>query len=144
MKSFIETYMSKIIGIDYGKKRIGIAISDLEQKIAFPHSTIDNIKPLKILKKIIVDEKVSSIVIGVPVNLNGSNTDATKLCFQFHLKLKKEFPKINHYISDERLTSKLAMRYINLSEKKKHRVNKKNVDKISASIILDNFLTNLI
>jgi len=135
--------MSKVIGIDYGKKRIGIAISDIDQKIAFPLITVENNKPIEILKKIIESEKVSSIVVGVPVNLDGSNTDATEMCFKFHLKLKKEFPKINHFVEDERLTSKLAKRFIYKSHKKKQRVNKKNVDMISASIILENFLIGL-
>ena len=135
--------MSKVIGIDYGKKRIGIAISDIDKKIAFPLKTVDNIKPIEILKKIIEIEKVTSIVVGVPINLDGSNTDATEMCFKFHLRLKKEFPKINHFVADERLTSKLAKRFLNHSHKKKQRGNKKNVDKISASIILENFLIGL-
>ena len=132
--------MSKVIGIDYGKKRIGIAISDIDQKIAFPLKTVENKKPFETLKKIIESEKVSSIVVGVPINLDGSNTDATEMCFKFHLKLKKAFPEINHYVTDERLTSKLAKRFLNQSNKKNQRTNKKNVDKISASIILENFL----
>ena len=135
--------MSKVIGIDYGKKRIGIAISDIDQKIAFPLITVENNKPIEILKKIIESEKVASIVVGIPVNLDGDNTDATEMCFKFHLKLKKEFPKINHFVEDERLTSKLAKRFLNQSNKKKQRVNKKNVDMISASIILENFLISL-
>tara|TARA_B100001115_G_C15717657_1_gene348841 strand:+ start:346 stop:756 length:411 start_codon:yes stop_codon:yes gene_type:complete len=135
--------MSKVIGIDYGKKRIGIAISDIDQKIAFPLITVENNKPIEVLKKIIESEKVASIVVGVPINLDGSNTDATEMCFKFHLRLKKEFPKINHFVEDERLTSKLAKRFLNQSFKKKQRGNKKNVDKISASIILENFLIGL-
>ena len=135
--------MSKVIGIDYGKKRIGIAISDIDQKIAFPLITVENNKSIEILKKIMESEKVSSIVVGVPVNLDGNNTDATEMCFKFHLKLKKEFPKINHFVEDERLTSKLAKRFLNQSDKKRQRGNKKNVDKISASIILENFLIGL-
>ena len=135
--------MSKVIGIDYGKKRIGIAISDIDQKIAFPLKTVENNKPIQILKKIIESEKVASIVVGVPINLDGSNTDATEMCFKFHLKLKKAFPEINHFVVDERLTSKLAKRFLNQSEKKKQRGNKINVDKISASIILENFLIGL-
>ena len=59
------------------------------------------------------------------------------------IKLKKAFPEINHFVVDERLTSKLAKRFLNQSEKKKQRGNKKNVDKISASIILENFLIGL-
>tara|TARA_B100000242_G_scaffold290008_1_gene260756 strand:+ start:7691 stop:8101 length:411 start_codon:yes stop_codon:yes gene_type:complete len=135
--------MSKVIGIDYGKKRIGIAISDINQKIAFPLKTVENNKPIEILKKIIESEKVNSIVVGIPINLDGSKTDATEMCFKFHLKLKKEFPKINHFVNDERLTSKLAKRFLNQSHKKKQRGDKKNVDKISASIILENFLMSL-
>ncbi len=135
--------MSKVIGIDYGKKRIGIAISDIHQKIAFPLKTVEKNRTIEILKKIIESEKVASIVVGVPVNLDGSNTDATEMCFKFHLKLKKEFPKISHYIADERLTSKLAKRFLNKCNKKKQRGNKKNIDKISASIILENFLIGL-
>ncbi|MDC3115763.1 Holliday junction resolvase RuvX [Bacteroidota bacterium] len=135
--------MSKVIGIDYGKKRIGIAISDIDQKIAFPLITVENNKPIEILKKIIEYQKVATIVVGVPINLDGSNTDATEICFKFHLRLKKEFPKINHFVADERLTSKLAKRFLNHSHKKKQRGNKKNVDKISASIILENFLIGL-
>ena len=135
--------MSKVIGIDYGKKRIGIAISDIDQKIAFPLITVENNKAIEILKKIIESEKVVSIVIGVPINLDGSNTDATQMCLKFHLKLKNEFPNINHFFVDERLTSKLAKRFLNESDKKKQRVNKKNVDRISASIILENFLIGL-
>ena len=135
--------MSKVIGIDYCKKRIGIAISDIYQKIAFPLKTVENNKTIQILKKIIENEIVTTIVVGVTINLDGSNTDASELFFKFHLKLKKTFPEINHFVVDERLTSKLAKRFLNQSEKKKQRGNKKNVDKISASIILENFLIGL-
>ena len=90
----LETDMC-LLGIDYGKKRIGIAISDIDQKIAFPLKTVENNKPIKILKKIIESEKVTTIVVGVPINLDGSNTDATEMCFKFHLKLKNLSGKLN-------------------------------------------------
>ena len=133
--------MSRILAIDYGQKRTGIAVTDPLQMIANGLATIDT----KELEKFIVDyvakEDVSTIVMGKPTQMNGENSENMKRIEPFFNRLKKLFPdkEITYY--DERFTSVLAHQAMLQSGiGKKARQNKALVDKISATIILEDYL----
>ena len=133
--------MSKILGLDYGKKRCGISISDKLQIIASPLTTIDTKKLMDFLKEIIVEESISAIVIGLPKNNRNNIFELEKTIIDEIKKIKILFPNLKIHREDERFTSKLSSIYLNeITKKRKVKIDKKNLDKISASIILDSYL----
>ena len=133
--------MAKVIGIDYGKKRIGIAISDTTQIIASPLCTVHTDEIFTFLKELLVKEEINCIVVGKPKNLDGSQTDSTKITADFVAKLTKKHPDISIKSIDERFTSKIAKQSILAAgTKKMKRRDKAVVDKVSAAIILQSFL----
>lgn len=133
--------MSKILGLDYGIKRCGISISDELQIIASPLTTIDTKKLMDFLKEIIVEESISAIVIGLPKNNRNNIFELEKTIIDEIKKIKILFPKLKIHREDERFTSKLSSIYLNqITKKRKVKIDKKNLDKISASIILDSYL----
>ena len=113
--------MSKIIGIDYGAKRVGVAISDSTQLIATGLATIPSSSILIFLQQLVEKEEIGCIVIGDPRNLDGSFTDATVLVNTFIQKLAHHFPKIRLEKMDERFTSKIAKQAILVAGIKKMR-----------------------
>ena len=134
--------MAKAVGIDYGTKRIGISISDSSQIIATALCAIENKNIFSFLKELLEKEEVDTIVIGEAKNLNTSETDSSKQIYQFVEKLKNQFPKILIKTIDERFTSKIAFQsIIDSGIKKKKRKNKSLIDKVSATIILQDYLT---
>ena len=134
--------MSKAVGVDYGTKRIGIAISDSSQIIATPLCTIENKIIFSFLKDLLEKEEIDTIVIGEAKNLDTTKTDSTKKIYQFVEKLKNQFPKILIKTIDERFTSKIAFQsIIDSGVKKKKRKNKSLIDNVSATIILQDYLT---
>ncbi len=135
--------MSRIIALDYGEKRTGVAVTDPLQMIAYPLDTIDTSKILDYLKLYFAKENVETIVLGSPLNLDGTETDATQLVIAFEKKLKENFP--NHPVIkiDERLTSRMAKQtLIDAGYKKKDRKNKKLVDTVAAALILQTYLAS--
>ncbi|OUV76042.1 MAG: Holliday junction resolvase RuvX [Flavobacteriales bacterium TMED123] len=133
--------MAKVIGIDYGKKRIGIAISDTTQIIASPLCTVHAHEIFTFLKDLFVKEEINCIVVGEPKNLDGSQTDSTKITADFVAKFTKNHPDISIKSVDERFTSKMAKQSILAAgTKKMKRRDKGVVDKVSAAIILQSFL----
>jgi putative Holliday junction resolvase len=133
--------MSRILCIDYGKKRTGIAVTDPLQIIATGLTTVDSHELISFLKKYFQQEEVELIVIGEPKNLDDSDTHATPLVNAIIKKLEKEFPKIPIKKVDERFTSKMAKQaMIDMGMKKKDRRNKRTVDEIAATIILQEFM----
>ena len=133
--------MSKIVAIDYGLKRIGIAITDELRMFAFGLTTVSNSEIIPFLKKTINKEQVDTIVIGKPLQSNNRPSEIEDQILLFIKKLNKIFPKIIITRYDERFTSLLAKQTINNSGiKKKKRKNKGLVDKISATIILQSYL----
>ena len=133
--------MSKILAIDYGLKRIGIAITDELRMFAFGLNTISNSEIIPFLIKTINKEKVDTIVIGKPLQSNSRPSQIEDQILLFIKKLNKIFPKIIIRRYDERFTSLLAKQTINNSGiNKKKRKNKGLVDKISATIILQSYL----
>ncbi len=133
--------MGRIIGIDYGLKRIGLAVTDPLQIIASPLETIPNHRIFSFLTAYCAKEDTESFVVGFPKNLNNQATHATKPVEAFVQKLKKIFPDKNIFLQDERFTSKIALdALIAGGTTKKYRRNKSNIDKVSAALILQSFL----
>lgn len=135
--------MSKIIAIDYGLKRIGIAISDESQILAFGLNTISNLEIISFLREIIEKENVNILVIGKPLQKNNSPSEIESSIILFIKKLSINFPQIIIKRYDERFTSLIAKKtIIEGGIKKMKRRNKDLVDKISATIILQSYLEN--
>lgn len=134
--------MARIIGIDYGKKRTGIAVTDPLQIIATGLTTIDSEKLVWFLKSYFAKEEVKEIVLGYPKNLNNEDTDITKKVGKVCQQLQKLFPTMKVTLMDERFTSKMAFQtMIDSGLKKKDRQNKGLIDEISATIILQSYMT---
>ena len=133
--------MGKVLGIDYGAKRTGIAISDAMQIIASGLTTVPTHSLDDFIAKIVLKENIECFVVGDPRNLDGTNTDSTLHVNRFVKRLQKLYPTISLYKIDERFTSKIARKAILASGiKKKERKNKSLVDEVSATIILQNYL----
>lgn len=133
--------MERIIGIDFGRKRTGIAVSDPLRIFASPMETVPTANIIDYLKKYSQSETIIRFVIGYPVNMNGKPSEAAADVEQFLPRLKKNFPGVDVTLEDERFTSVLAHRaMIDGGMKYKDRKDKNSVDKISAAIILQSFL----
>ena len=133
--------MARILCIDYGGKRTGIAVTDPFQIIATGLTTVDSHEMIAFLKKYFLQEEVELIVIGEPKNLDDSDTHATPLVKEAIKKLQKEFPLIPIKTVDERFTSKIAKQaMIDMGMKKKDRQNKRTVDEIAATMMLQEYL----
>ena len=133
--------MSRILAIDYGKKRTGIAVTDTLQMIANGLATIETKELEKFLTDYMAKEDVSTIVVGKPTQMNGEDSENMKRIEPFFNRLKKLFPNKEIVYYDERFTSVLAHQAMLQSGiGKKARQDKALVDKISATIILEDFL----
>ena len=134
-------FMSRIMAIDYGLKRTGIAVTDPLQIIATGLRTVESPGLIVFLKEYFSSEPVELILIGEPKNWDDSDTHATPLVRGVMARLKKEFPNIPLQTVDERFTSKMASRaMIDMGMKKKQRRNKALVDEIAATILLQEWL----
>jgi putative Holliday junction resolvase len=132
---------TKYIGIDYGKKRTGISISDHNKVISFPLDTIDTKKLMIYLEGLIPNEKIEKVIIGKPLKLNNQVHELENDIIKFIKSLKSIFPNIIIERVDERYTSKISNLIIRQSGiKQKSRMNKSIIDKISASLILESYL----
>ncbi|OQP62948.1 Holliday junction resolvase RuvX [Niastella populi] len=136
--------MARILSIDYGKKRTGIAVTDPLQIIATGLTTVETPQLFKFLKEYFAKEQVELIIMGEPKNMDDSDTHATPLVKQAVARLKKEFPAIPVKMVDERFTSKMASQaMIDMGMKKKQRQNKALVDEIAATILLQEYLRSI-
>ena len=135
--------MGRIIAIDYGSKRTGIAITDEMQLIASGLTTVATIKLFPFLIEYIAEEKVELVLVGEPKQKDGSHSDIEKDIGIFLKRFSKTFPKLEVKRVDERYTSKMAFQtMIDSGLKKKQRRNKALIDEISATIILQEYLYN--
>jgi putative holliday junction resolvase len=133
--------MARILCIDYGGKRTGLAVTDPFKIIATALTTIETKELIPFLKKYLQQEQVELMLIGMPKNWDDSDTHATPLVLQAIQKLKKEFPSVPLKEVDERYTSKMASQaMIDMGMKKKQRQVKGNVDQIAAAIMLQEYL----
>lgn len=134
--------MARILAIDLGLKRTGIAVTDPLQIIATPLETVETSHLISFLQDYIKREQVEQFVMGLPKNLNNEDTDMTSHVRQWVEKLKKKFPGVPIALVDERFTSSIAKRaMIAGGMKKKDRRVKGNVDKISATLILQSYMS---
>jgi|TARA_B100000959_G_scaffold241127_1_gene262791 putative Holliday junction resolvase len=133
--------VAKAIGIDYGKKRVGIAISDSLQIIASAFCTINTPDIFIFLDDLLKKEEIDCFVVGEPKNLDGTPTDSTAITEKFVEKLAKKHPQTSIKRIDERFTSKIAKQSIlDAGIKKMKRRDKFLVDKVSSAIILQSYL----
>ncbi len=136
--------MDRYIGIDYGRKRTGIAASDPLGIFATALDTIDSTKLIDYLKKYATSETIIAFVVGYPVNMNGKPSEAQADVDVFLRQLEKNFPEVPVHREDERFTSVLAQRVlIDGGAKKSERREKGSVDRISAALILQSYLDRL-
>ena len=133
--------MNRIVGIDYGRARVGVAVSDPLRIFASPLETVPSAKIIEYLKNYALSETVERFVVGYPLNLNGAPAQAAPDVDMFLRQLKKAFPGVPVSLEDERFTSVLAHRaMIDGGMKQSDRRDKKSVDRISAAIILQSYL----
>jgi putative Holliday junction resolvase len=135
--------MARIICIDYGGKRTGLAVTDPMQIIATALATIPSKELVSFLQKYMATEPVELILIGEPLNLDDSPTHGTPLVKQAIKFLTKAFPTIPIQTVDERYSSKFAVKaMVDMGMKKKDRREKGNIDQIAATMLLQEFLQN--
>ena len=133
--------MGRIIAIDYGRKRTGLAVTDSLQMISNNLTTIKSDEIFDFLSEYFSKEEVEAIVVGYPKKLNNLPSESVKYINPFIQKLKKVFPGKEIFLMDERFTSKIAFQsMIDGGLKKKDRRNKGLIDTISANLILQSYL----
>ena len=133
--------MARLLAIDFGTKRTGIAITDEMQIIASGLTTVSTKDLISFLKDYFAKEDVELIIIGEPKQKDGTHSDVEVCIKNFIFKLVKAFPKLRIERMDERFTSKIALKtMIESGLSKKKRQNKSLVDEISATIILQDYL----
>ena len=136
--------MARILCIDYGGKRTGLAVTDPLKIIATALTTVETKELFTYLKSYFKEQEVELVLIGEPKNWDESDTHATPLVKAFVKKMQKEFPNIPLKMVDERYTSKLASQaMVQMGMKKKDRQKKGNIDQIAAAIMLQEYLQNL-
>ena len=136
--------MSRILAIDYGSKRSGIAVTDPLRIIASGLTTVATTELLPFLKRYIVEENVGEIVVGKPKRMTNEDSDIEVEILKFLEKIQIEFPSILIHRKDERFTSKIAFQtMLEVGMKKKQRQNKELIDEISATIILQSYMNRL-
>lgn len=133
--------MPRILAIDYGKKRTGIAVTDPLQIIAAGLCTVETSKLMPFLREYLVKEEVETVIIGDPRNLDGSDTHATGLVQHFVQAFRKIFPLIPIVTVDEQFTSKMARKaMLEMGLSRSQRREKGRVDEIAASLMLQEYL----
>lgn len=136
--------MAKALGIDYGLKRTGIAITDDLKMIASPLTTIPTHVLFDYLEKLLQKEKVDVVVIGEAKYLDGNASDITRLQEEFVKRFKNKFPEMKVERINEMFTSKMAAQSLVMSGmKKSDRQKKENIDMVSAAIILQSYLDKI-
>lgn len=135
----LTLHKGAFLAIDYGKKKIGIAISDVQQRMSLPIKVIEN--DIKLLPEIVKEYKIVAIVIGVPINMDGSYGESAVKVEQYAQKVS-DFTKMAVYLQDERMTSKAAQIMLREAGMKRERRDQVD-DSIAASLILNTVLESL-
>lgn len=136
--------MGRVLALDYGRKRTGIAVTDELQLIASGLTTVATSELLDFLRQYVNEEKIVQFVVGEPRQMNNKPSESETFIAPFLIKLKKEFPNIPVARQDERFTSKMAVQsMVAGGMKKKQRRNKALVDEISATLILQAYLNTI-
>ena len=133
--------MGRILAIDYGSKRVGLAVTDPLKLIANNLGTVHSKDIISFLREYMNEEEIECIVVGEPKKMNNEPSESMNLINSFLSVLNKHFPDIPVKMYDERFTSKLAVQaMVNGGMKKKERQKKENIDAISATILLQDYL----
>ena len=133
--------MTRLLALDYGTKRVGIAVTDELRMIASGLCTVRTHDCMDFLIEYLSKESVSTIVLGMPKDLRNQNTDATPYVKGFVKQIRKQFPEMKVELIDERFTSKIAFQsMIDGGLKKKARQDKALVDEVSATLILQSYM----
>jgi len=136
--------MGRILAIDFGQKRVGLAVTDENRIIATALETVHSKDIFLYLKNYLNREHVDCFVVGEPRKMNNQLSEAVKFIDPFVRKLKKEFPEVMIERFDERFTSKIALQTMVMSgTTKKDRRNKATIDRISAVLILQSYMDHL-
>ncbi|MGW9686916.1 Holliday junction resolvase RuvX [Flagellimonas sp. 2504JD1-5] len=136
--------MARILALDYGKVRTGIAVTDELQLIASGLTTVDTKELISFLADYLEKEKVEKFVVGLPKQMDNTPSESEALIQPFLKKLSNKFPSVPIERQDERFTSKMAFQsMLDSGMKKKKRQNKALVDEISATIILQAYLNSI-
>jgi putative Holliday junction resolvase len=139
---YLRQTMSKILAIDFGLKRTGLAITDDSKTFAFGLDTVESKLLMNVLKSTVLKDKVDTIVLGEPKRLDTSDSHITQNVHQLLEVLKKQFPNQQVLLFDERFTSKMASHSIHLAGgSKKMKGDKGLIDKVSATILLQSYLS---
>lgn len=133
--------MPKIVAIDFGLKRTGLAISDESKMFAFGLETVSSDQLMPRLKEIVPEELVDTLVLGLPKRMNNEDAHITQNVYLLQEALIKEFPELSVELVDERFTSKMAAAAMHTAgASRKQKREKGLIDKVSATIILQSFL----
>lgn len=136
--------MGRILAIDYGQKRVGLAVTDPLKLIANGLETISSAELFTFLKKYFNDEEVEKVIIGYPLQMNNKPSQSIRFINDFIKKFIKQFPEMPIEQVDERFTSKMAFQaMIDGGLSKKRRADKSLIDKVSATIILQSYLEHI-
>ena len=136
--------MPRILSIDYGQKRTGIAVTDELQMIAFGLTTIESAKAIDFLRDYFSNEKVEAVIIGEPKQMNGLPSESASIIKGFVTHFTNHFPEMKVVRVDERFTSKMAFQsMIDSGMKKSQRKNKALIDEIAATIMLQDYLRSI-
>jgi len=136
--------LGRFLALDIGRKRTGVAITDPLRIIASPLETIPTHKLLDYLSELFQKENIDMLIVGYPRQMNNTPSEAVTYINPLIKSIKKKFPTLPVELVDERFTSKMAMQaMIDGGMKKKDRQDKSNVDKISAALILQNYMEGL-
>lgn len=136
--------MGKIVALDFGLKRTGLALSDESKTFAFGLQTVESKDLMAMLEKLIPKEKIDTILLGEPKRLNTEDAHITQNVYLLKEALEKKFPDQQIVLYDERFTSKMAFQsMVDGGLNKKQRQNKALVDEISATILLQSYLSSL-
>lgn len=137
--------MGRILCLDLGQKRTGIAVTDPLGLVPGSLDTLETLEVLTFLKKYCVSEQVSSMVVGLPIHLNGEESEMTVFVKNFIIELQREFPDIEINTIDERLSSVQAQKtLIQMGIKKSKRQDKGIYDKMSAIILLQSYMDKIV
>lgn len=143
IRIFAKKMMARILAIDYGQKRTGLAVTDELQIIANPLTMVETTKLMQFLKDYTSKEKVECIVVGEPKHLNNTPSESARLIEPFVKQLRKAFPDIEIARIDERFTSKMASQAIlDSGARKKRRQDKGLIDTVSATLILQSYMNS--
>lgn len=135
--------MAKVLAIDFGLKRTGLALSDDLKMFAFGLKTVDSRNLMDELKKLVVTEQIDTLVVGEPKRLDASDTHISENVRRFVNALKQNFPGLTIHSLDERFTSKMAASALSqMGMQKKVKQDKGLIDEVSATILLQDFLAN--